>query len=75
MTTRQGEKAHANKTNYKANDPDRRNETTGRHLHISRTYIVHDRVAKDVLFPGISGNTLTARSDDEGEFGGDPIRG
>jgi hypothetical protein len=30
MTTRQGEKAHANKTNYKANYPDRRNETDDR---------------------------------------------
>ena len=28
--TRQGEKAHANKTNYKANYPDRRNETHDR---------------------------------------------
>jgi hypothetical protein len=27
MTTGPGEKAHANKTNYKSNNPDRRNET------------------------------------------------
>jgi hypothetical protein len=42
---------------------------TRSHLHVSRTYIVHDRVAEDVLLPSVSGNALTARPDDEGEFG------
>ena len=42
---------------------------TRSHLHVSRTYIVHDRVAEDVLLPSVSGNVLTARPDDEGEFG------
>src|ERR1700722_11584372 len=38
------------------------------HLHISRTYIVHDCVAEDMLLPNAGGNILTAFSDDEGEF-------
>jgi len=42
---------------------------TRSHLHVSRTYIIHDRVAEDVLLPSVSGNALTARPNDEGEFG------
>src|SRR5271170_2296326 len=42
---------------------------TRSHLHVSRSYIVHDRVAEGMLLPSGSRNALTARPDDEREFG------
>jgi hypothetical protein len=41
---------------------------TRSYWHVSRTYIVHDGVAEDVLLPSVSGNVVAARPDDEGEF-------
>src|ERR1700722_7457245 len=42
---------------------------TRSHLHVSRSYIVHDGVAEDVLLPSSRRNALTALPNDEREFG------